>query len=167
MSQKIEMALNRLLREPPSSQSSLEDIHFAEAVDDFLVLFTDQELQAEPYLRDYAVEQLARWGRWMLRGRAPALCFEAACVGSSRLLEKRGLTPTERTSRIDAAVARALAGMLIDSVEPLAAQQAGAVRSKAVGIVADEFLAKATAPRLSDVKHCQSNLCIFLCSTIA
>ncbi|KAI8925748.1 hypothetical protein BC831DRAFT_459584 [Entophlyctis helioformis] len=125
------------------------DDQFVEVVQDFLAIFSDDELAAEPYLQPYVTEQLARWGRWMLRGRAPALCFEAACVGALKFLEKRGLVPNERTAKADAALARALAGIVIDAVEPLAAEQGGAVRQKAVGIVADEFLSRAAAPRIA------------------
>jgi hypothetical protein len=48
-------------------------------------------------------------------------------------------------------LARVLAGIVIDAVEPMANAQGGAVRNKAVNIVADEFLARAAAPRTAGV----------------
>ncbi|KAI8912617.1 hypothetical protein EDD86DRAFT_201869 [Gorgonomyces haynaldii] len=129
---------------------SLLDRHYEDAVDDFMCIYTPEELEAEPWLRTYVSEQLARWGRWGLRGRAPALCFEAACVGALKFLEKAGHSPSERTTRADAVLARALAGIVIDAVEPMAREQGGAVREKAVNIVADEFLARAATPKISN-----------------
>ena len=94
------------------------DIHLEEAIEDFLALVSDAELKKEPYLREYVTEQLGRWGRWTHRGRAPAICFEAACSGATRFLEKRGINSTECTARMDAALSRALAGMIVNAVEP-------------------------------------------------
>lgn len=133
----------------------MADPHYLELINDFLVLFSEDELRNEPYLENYIKEQLARWGRWCSRGRAPALCFEAACVGSLAFLRRYGIQPSERTARADGILARLLAGIVIDAVEPMAREQGGAVRNKAVNIVADEFLARAAAPRISSV-------CIYL-----
>jgi hypothetical protein len=129
----------------------LEDLHFADTIQDFLSLYSPTELQAEPFIQTYLIELLARWGRWYSRGRAPALCFEAACVGGLSFLNKTNREPTELTARADASLARILAGLVIDEVEPMARQQGGAVRDKAVGIVADEFLARAVSPRVAKV----------------
>lgn len=129
----------------------MQDPHFTEAVRDVLSLFSPDELSSEPFLKQYVTEQLARWGRWTQRGRTAAVCFEAACVGALRSLQKRGLVPTELTARADQALARCLAGMVIDAVEPLAMEHGGAVREKAIGIVADEFLARAASPRIANV----------------
>lgn len=95
-----------------------QDPHFTEAIEDFLCLFSDADLKREPYIREYVSEELARWGRWTHRGRAPAACFEAACSGAQRHLEKIGHLPTECTSRVDATLAKALAGMIVNAVEP-------------------------------------------------
>jgi hypothetical protein len=95
-----------------------EDPHFQETIHDFACCFTPQELEKEPFLIEYMTEQLGRWGRWTLRGRAPALAFEAACKGAHKYLEKMGLQPTEATSKMDEALARALAGMIVNQVEP-------------------------------------------------
>jgi hypothetical protein len=51
-----------------------------------------------------------------------------------------------------------LAGIVIDAVEPMAKEQGGAVREKAVNIVADEFLARAAAPRISNVLYFKCSL---------
>jgi hypothetical protein len=130
----------------------LEDPQFADAIQDFMTLYSQPELESEPFLQTYLIELLARWGRWHSRGRAPALCFEAACVGGLTFLNKTNRQPTELTARADATLARLLAGLVIDEVEPMARQQGGAVREKAVGIVADEFLARAVSPRVAKVR---------------
>ncbi|KAJ3000033.1 hypothetical protein HDV02_000985 [Globomyces sp. JEL0801] len=126
------------------------DPQFQETVQDFLTLFSTNELLSQPFLKPYFEEQLSRWGRWSSRGRAPALCFEAACVGGLAYLNKINQEPTALTARADAFLARLLAGLVIDAVEPMARQQGGAVRDKAVGIVADEFLARAASPRVAN-----------------
>ncbi|KAJ3264791.1 hypothetical protein HK104_006401 [Borealophlyctis nickersoniae] len=55
------------------------------------------------------------------------------------------------TSRVDAALARAVAGLVVDALEPvMAPQHDGPIREKAVAIVADEFLARAAAPSVAD-----------------
>jgi hypothetical protein len=128
-----------------------EDPQFADTVQDLLTIYKPSELEEEPYLPTYVKELLARWGRWHSRGRAPALCFEAACVGGRSYLERIGQTPSELTSRADLALARLLAGIVIDEVEPMARSQGGAVRQKAVAIVADEFLARTATPKVAKV----------------
>lgn len=129
----------------------LEDPQFTDVVQDFLMLFTKQEQDNNQYLQSYFVELLARWGRWHSRGRAPALCFEAACIGGLSYLNKTGREPNDYTARADGALARVLAGLVIDEVEPMARKQGGAVRGKAIGIVADEFLARTVSPRVANV----------------
>ena len=124
----MESKLNTLL--PP------DDPHLYEAIQDFLSLFSPQELQKEPFLREYISEELSRYGRWSLRGRAPAICFEAACAGALKYLEKIGQIQTESTLKVDSALARTLAGMIVSSVEPDAPNQ-GPIREKAILIVAD------------------------------
>ncbi|KAJ3361608.1 hypothetical protein HDU91_003844 [Kappamyces sp. JEL0680] len=126
----------------PNNFNPLEDSQFADMIQDLLLIYTPKELEAHSYLQAYLVELLARWGRWHSRGRAPALCFEAACVGGLSFLNKTEREPGELTGRADAALARLLAGIVIDEVEPMARKQGGAVREKAIGIVADEFLAR-------------------------
>jgi len=132
---------------PPIALFPAANIHYEEAIQDILLLFSAEELKREPYLVDYISEMLARWGRWTSRGRAPAMCFESACAGALRYLERNGLSQTACTARVDAAVARALAGTIVNTVEPNAIR--GPVRDKAVSIVADEFLARASSPKLS------------------
>jgi hypothetical protein len=129
----------------------LEDPQFADTVQDMLAIFTPSELDQNRYLMSYVIELLARWGRWQARGRAPALCFEAACVGGVSYLSKSNRTPNELTAKLDSLLARLLAGIVIDEVEPMARVQGGAVREKAIGIVADEFLARAASPRVAKV----------------
>jgi hypothetical protein len=129
----------------------LDDPQFGETIQDFLTLYSQKELETEPFLQTYLIELLARWGRWNSRGRAPALCFEAACVGGLSFLNKTNREPTDLTARADSTLARILAGLVIDEVEPMARQQGGAVREKAVCIVADEFLARAVSPRVAKV----------------
>jgi hypothetical protein len=129
----------------------IEDLHFADTVQDFLSIYTPKELEIHGYLQGYFVELLARWGRWKARGRAPALCFEAACVGGLSYLTRSGQNPSELTARGDALLARILAGLVIDEVEPMARFQGMAVRQKAIGIVADEFLARTGSPRVANV----------------
>lgn len=130
----------------------LEDLQFADTIQDFLSIYTPKEMEAHGYLQAYFVELLARWGRWQSRGRAPALCFEAACVGGLSYLNRTGRKPSELTARGDALLARLLAGLVIDEVEPMARVQGAAVREKAVGIVADEFLARTGSPRVANVR---------------
>ncbi|KAJ3101984.1 hypothetical protein HDU96_009797 [Phlyctochytrium bullatum] len=122
------------------------DPHFEECVEDFLILFTPEELEAEPFLKEYVSEMLARWGRWTARGRAPHLCFEAAALGGLRVLEDGGWSPSERTERIERALAQAMAGLTVDALEPNAAS---VMRAKAVMLLADEFLARAASPKLA------------------
>ncbi|KAJ3216253.1 hypothetical protein HDU67_009763, partial [Dinochytrium kinnereticum] len=122
------------------------DPHFEECVEDFLILFDETEVAAEPFLRDYVAEMLARWGRWTARGRAPHLCFEAAALGGMRVLEDGGWKPSERTERIERALAEAMAGLTVDALEPDAAP---VMRAKAVMLLADEFLARAASPKLA------------------
>ena len=55
-----------------------EDMHLEETVADISLLFSQDELNREPWLPAYIREIISRWGRWTLRGRAPSLCFEAA-----------------------------------------------------------------------------------------
>ncbi|KAJ3276603.1 Centrin-1 [Terramyces sp. JEL0728] len=127
--------------------NAIDDPHFAETLKDFLTLLAPEELKQEPHISAYFAEQISRWGRWTFRGRAPALCFEAACVGGLAYLSKINKEPSELTTKVDSILARLLAGIIIDAVEPMAREQGGAVREKAVGIVADEFLARAASPR--------------------
>lgn len=134
-----------------SGFNPLEDPHFADTVQDLLTIYKPSELEQEPYVQTYVIELLARWGRWHSRGRAPALCFEAACVGGQSFLKKANRMSNELTGRADAALARLLAGLVIDEVEPMARQQGGAVRQKAVAIVADEFLSRAVSPKVAIV----------------
>ncbi|KAJ3324099.1 hypothetical protein HDV06_000640 [Boothiomyces sp. JEL0866] len=129
--------------------NAIDDPHFAETLKDFLTLLSPEELKQEPHISAYFAEQLSRWGRWTYRGRAPALCFEAACVGGLAYLSKINKEPSELTTKVDSILARLLAGIIIDAVEPMAREQGGAVREKAVGIVADEFLARAASPRVA------------------
>lgn len=131
---------------------TLVDASYHELVLDFCSLYSPQELQ-EPFIEQYIQTLVARWGRWERRGRAPAMCFEAASSGAIAFLQKQGLSPTELTNRADRLLAYVLAGIVIDSVEPKAREhgQDGAVRQKAIQIVADEFLARAAAPRLANV----------------
>ncbi|KAJ3193960.1 hypothetical protein HK101_003759 [Irineochytrium annulatum] len=124
----------------------LSDPSFADCVDDFLILFTDEELDAEPFLRDYVSEVLARWGRWTSRGRAPHLCFEAATLGGMRVLEQGRWAPSERTDRVERSLAIAMAGLTVDALEPNAAP---VMRAKAVLLLGDEFLARAASPKLA------------------
>ena len=133
----------------------LDDPQFGETIQDFLTLYSQKELETEPFLQTYLIELLARWGRWNSRGRAPALCFEAACVGGVSFLKRTGRVPCGLTGRADAALARLLAGMVIDEVEPMARKQGGPAREKAIGIVADEFLAKTASsnPSVANVCH--------------
>ncbi|RKO90139.1 hypothetical protein BDK51DRAFT_27306 [Blyttiomyces helicus] len=127
-----------------------EDPSLPDAVEDFLAIFSQDVLAREPYLRGYVRALLSRWGRWTARGRAAAVCFEAACIGGARHLEQIGVHPSPATSAVDAALARALAGIVVDAVEPvMAAEHDGPVREKAVGIVADEFLARAASPTVA------------------
>lgn len=147
------------MKERRTSDASLfnpiEDPHFSDTIQDFLTIFNPQELEEKPYLQNYLVELLARWGRWLSRGRAPALCFEAACVGGLSFLKRTGREPCGLTDRADAALARLLAGMVIDEVEPMARKQGGPAREKAIVIVADEFLAKTASsnPSVANVCH--------------
>ena len=94
--------------------NAFEDSQFADSVQDTLSLFTPNELESNKYLPTYIVEVLARWGRWQHRGRAPALCFEAACLGGASYLDKVNKLPNEYTARVDAFLARILAGMFVD-----------------------------------------------------
>ena len=91
--------------------NAFEDPQFADSVQDTLTLFTNADLEANKYLPAYIVEVLARWGRWQHRGRAPALCFEAACLGGASYLAKVNKKPNEITGRVDAFLAKILAGM--------------------------------------------------------
>lgn len=130
----------------------LEDSQFADTIQDFISIYTTKELEQRPFLQAYVVELLARWGRWHQRGRAPALCFEAACVGGLSYLNRSGRDADEYTARADGALARLLAGLVIDEVEPTARKQGGnAIREKAIGIVADEFLARTVSPLVANV----------------
>ena len=63
-------------------------------------------------------------------------------MGGLSFLKRTGREPCELTARADAALARLLAGMVIDEVEPMARRQGGPAREKAIAIVAVEFLAK-------------------------
>lgn len=129
-----------------------------DAVDDFLAIFDDDELLSESYLRDYTTTQLSRFARWQLRGRSMAACFEAACLAGARFLQEHGLSPSDRTHALDAALARALAGVVVDAVEPeVTLYVQGPVREKAVMIVADEFLSKAAHDRVAVAAKRRSN----------
>jgi hypothetical protein len=122
-------------------------VEFTELVEDFLCLFEDEELEAEPFLRLYIVELLARWGRWKSKGRAANSCFEAAAAVGMRFLESRGWQPSERTERVDRALAGAMTGMTVDALEPEASR---VMREKAVSLLTDEFLARAASPKLRE-----------------
>ncbi|RKP04339.1 hypothetical protein CXG81DRAFT_16307 [Caulochytrium protostelioides] len=128
---------------PPLPQPT--DLAFSSAVEDLLVVFPEHLLASSPHIQAYALDILARWGRWTRKGRAPALCFEAACAGAERFLARCGWEPDRHTAKIDAVLARVLSGLVVEAVEPGAG---GAVREKAIGILADEFLARARNPRV-------------------
>ncbi|KAJ3414419.1 hypothetical protein HDV05_006600 [Chytridiales sp. JEL 0842] len=137
-------------RREPSKRAQqplpLDDPDFEECVEDFLIMFTDEELKAEPYVKPYLQEVLARWGRWTSRGRAPHLCFEAAALGGMRLLEQMGYSASEKTDRVERALAFAMAGLTVDALEPGASV---VMREKAVALLGDEFLARAASPKLA------------------
>ena len=112
------------------------DSEFQECVLDFLLLFSDEELESDgPLLKRYVQELLLRWGRWTAKGRPPHQCFAAAALGGMKLLEKHGLKASERTERIERAVANCMAGVTVDALEPGAS---AAMRSKAIILLADE-----------------------------
>ncbi|KAJ3073562.1 hypothetical protein HDU98_001229 [Podochytrium sp. JEL0797] len=102
------------------------DPHFCDLHADLCALFTQQERDREPFLEDYLGELLARWGRWAQRGR--------------------GYPPSERTERIERALATAIAGSTVDALEPNATD---AMREKAVLMLADEYLGKSATPSLA------------------
>ncbi|KAJ3248515.1 hypothetical protein HDU78_000163 [Chytriomyces hyalinus] len=109
-------------------------------------LFTKKELDAEPWLAEYIGEVLSRWGRWAARQRPPHLCFEAATLSGMQFLEHYGHPSSERTERIERALAEAIAGSTVDELEPNATE---AMREKAVLLMADEYLGKSATPALA------------------
>ncbi|KAI9095547.1 hypothetical protein DFS34DRAFT_651345 [Phlyctochytrium arcticum] len=122
----------------------------ADAAEDFLMIVEPSVQRQEPYLRGYIEAMLSRFARWQNRGRATATCFEAACVGGARYLQEINVAASRSTTALDAALARALAGLVVDAVEPeMAFAWDGPVREKAVSIVTDEFLAKAAHDKIS------------------
>ncbi|KAJ3354931.1 hypothetical protein HDU83_004339 [Entophlyctis luteolus] len=133
----------------------LNDVYFADAADEFASsLFTSHELDAEPFLREYLNEVLARWGRWATRGRPPHLCFEAGTIAGAALLRSRNLKPSERTERIERALAMAVAGATVDELEPDAPS---AMREKAVLLLTDEYLASSATPQIASDARRRSN----------
>ncbi|KNC99741.1 uncharacterized protein SPPG_05121 [Spizellomyces punctatus DAOM BR117] len=127
-----------------------DPLDLPDMVEDFLAILDEDEIAQEPYLRGYFTALLSRYARWQARGRSKAACFEAACLGGARYLEEIGRAPSDRTNALDAALARALAGLVVDAVEPeMAMEWDGPVREKAVAIVTDEFLAKAPHERVA------------------
>ncbi|KAI8614434.1 hypothetical protein BC830DRAFT_1127468 [Chytriomyces sp. MP71] len=115
-------------------------------MEDFTSLFSVAELSAEPWLPEYVGEVLARWGRWAARQRPPHLCFEAATLSGMQYLEYYQHPPSERTERIERALAEAIAGSTVDELEPDATD---AMREKAVLLMADEYLGKSATPALA------------------
>jgi hypothetical protein len=94
------------------------------------------------------------------------MCFQAACLGAYKVLEQYGLYRDKWTLELDKALARAVAGMVIDSLDvdtgggaansgsggqPHIQAAALAVRIKAVDIVAEELLENAEALLPKDV----------------
>ncbi|TPX65050.1 hypothetical protein SpCBS45565_g05447 [Spizellomyces sp. 'palustris'] len=127
-----------------------DPLDLSDMVEDFLAILDEDEIAQEPYLRGYFTALLSRYARWQARGRSKAACFEAACLGGARYLEEIGRAPSDRTNALDAALARALAGLVVDAVEPeMAMEWDGPVREKAVAIVTDEFLVKAPHERVA------------------
>ncbi|KAI9331245.1 hypothetical protein DFJ73DRAFT_765124 [Zopfochytrium polystomum] len=149
----------------PPQPIPVDDPEFEDCIDDFLALFSDDEI-SDPLLRPYMRELLARWGRWTERRRAPHLCFEAAALGGMRYLEENApssssLIPSRETRRgssngngpasvieqIERALANAIAGLTVDELEPDATP---VMRAKAVALLGDEFLSRAASPKLAN-----------------
>ncbi|KAI8998262.1 hypothetical protein BC832DRAFT_240249 [Gaertneriomyces semiglobifer] len=132
----------RSRRRPPSNPdpSDLPDL-----VEDIVASFSPAVVASSPVLGQYLDTILSRFARWQARGRSVAASYEAACIGGKVFLDERGYQRVDAAADLaDEAVARLLAGIVVDRVDHTASSEwDGAVRDKAIAIVADEFKQKA------------------------
>ncbi|KAJ3065179.1 hypothetical protein HK102_008005 [Quaeritorhiza haematococci] len=145
----------------PEPPVELDD-DFPEAVEDFLAMCSDEELEREPHLRQYVEILLARWARRTARRYPVADSFAAAAVGARRLLAHLGLKPTPCSQRIERGLARTLAVLAVEAavlayqeavksgneanlieVPPYAKSAEGEEREAAIEKLAGDYLARA------------------------